>query len=177
MTTTLYDQIINQRGTMQNLMARIPGFRGYLEKATRRTADTMLREYIAGQIQQRIDNLIRIEKIILDNGGLQYMSKTRNLKGKIQLYHDKVSSATPGYSAAFSAVTVNEEELERIYAFDEAQIRYVDKLDAMLDKLKQTALQKEGLDEAIIEADDVITEAIQAFELRDDVLTNVSQSI
>lgn len=175
--STLYDQIISQRGSMENLMARIPGFRGYLEKATRRTADTMVREYIAGQIQQRIDNFIRVEKIILDNGGLQYMSKTRNLKGRMQLYHDKVATAAPGYSAAFSAVKVNEEELERVYAFDEAQIRYVDKLDAVLEKLKQAALQKEGLDEAIVSVDDIITEAIQAFELRDDVLTNLSQSI
>lgn len=175
--TTLYEQIISQRGSMENLMARIPGFRGYLEKATRRTADTMLREYIARQIQQRVDSLVRIEKIILDNGGLKYMSKTRDLKGRIQLYHDKVATAAPGYSAAFSAVKVDEPALEQVYAFDEAQIRYVDKLDAVLEKLKQAALQKDGLDEAIVEAGDVVTEAIEAFVLRDDVLTRLSQSI
>ena len=43
----LYDQIVSQRGQFERLIARIPGFRGYVDKGARRTADRMLRDQIA----------------------------------------------------------------------------------------------------------------------------------
>ena len=50
----LYDQIVSQRGSMQRLLARIPGFRGYQDKAERRNADMMLRDHIAGELAKRV---------------------------------------------------------------------------------------------------------------------------
>ena len=74
----LYDQIVGQRGTLENIVASIPGFKGYQDKQARRTADRMLREHLAQLIQQRHDRFVRIEKLILDNGGMKYMPRTRN---------------------------------------------------------------------------------------------------
>lgn len=173
----LYDKIVSQRGSLESLVARIPGFKGYHEKQARRTADRMLRDYIVGQIAQRVDRLIRIEKIILSNTGMEYMPKTRNLKGKINLYRDKIQTAAPGYSGMWAQMKIGADELDKIYAFDEAQIRYVEQFDLMLDRLEQAAMQKEGLDEAIWEFDGVVSEAISAFDLRDDVLTEFSQQV
>jgi hypothetical protein len=175
--TDLYDKIVQQRGSLEQLVARIPGFRGYQESQARRTADRLLRDHLAGQIAQRNDRLVRIEKVILSNMGMEYMPKTRNVKGKIQLYHDKVKTAAPGYSGMWAQMKIGPEELERIYSFDEAQIRYVESLDLYLDKLEQAAMQREGLDEAIWELDGAVEEAISAFSLRDDVLTDLSQSL
>lgn len=173
----LYNRIVNQRGDLENLIARIPGFKGYHEKAARRTADRMLRDHIASQVQKCIDKMVRIEKIILDNGGLAYMSKTRDVKGRIQLYHDLVATAAPKYSGMWAQMKIGPDELDQIYAFDEAQIRYPEKMDMALEKLKEAALQKEGIDEALMELDDVAVEAREAFALRDDVITNFEHSL
>jgi hypothetical protein len=56
-------------------------------------------------------------------------------------------------------------------------IRYVERIDLALDRLEQAAMSREGLDEAIWELDGVAAEAIQAFDLRDDVLTELSTKL
>ncbi|MEP7293999.1 MAG: hypothetical protein ABI835_19590 [Chloroflexota bacterium] len=173
----LYNQIVSQRGSLENLIARIPGFRGYVDKAARRTADRMVRDHIADALSQRIARMTQIETRLLDNGGLSYMSKTSRVKMKLQTYRDRVKAAAPGYSGWGEAQKVDSDALERIYSFDEALIRYAQQFDAALDTLEQSATSSEGVDAAITALDDLTTEANQAFSLREDVLTNLDKSL
>ena len=170
----LYDQIVGQRGTLENIVASIPGFKGYQDKQARRTADRMLREHLAQLIQQRHDRFIRIEKLILDNGGMKYMPRTRNAKSVLQRYRDNIELAMPKYDGMWAQMKIGAEELEKIYAFDEAQMRYLDTIDGVLDEMQNSA-SGEGLDSAIMNFETTLHEAIDAFALRDDVLTNLNQ--
>jgi hypothetical protein len=173
----LYQQIVSQRGSFENILNRIPGFSGYLDRATRRTADRMLRDYIASQLTIRINRISDIERRLLDDGGLAYMSETRSAKDNLQTFRDRVSGAAPGYSGFMESVKVDSEELERIYAFDEALIRYLDQIDEAVKKLDDAATSKTGVDEAIRGLDQLTREANEAFSLRDDVLTNLDKSL
>lgn len=173
----LYNKIVNSRGSFENLVARIPGFKGYQEKQARRTADRLLRDYIAGLVDERVRRLVRIEKLILDNGGLSYMSKTRDVKGQLQLYRDKIATAAPKYDGMWAQMKIGSDELDKIYSFDEAQITYVDRIDVELDNLQNSVTSKEGIDNAIFEFGIVLNEAIEAFNLRDDVLTELGTII
>ena len=173
----LYDQIAGQRGSVERLVARIPGFRGYTERATRRTADRMLRDFITAQIAERINRFSGIEKALLDSGGLMQMAKTKRAKTKLQTYQDRVKAAPPGYSGFFEAIKVDEEALDRLYSFDEAQIRYADKLDGALDQFDEAVKNKGNVDAAIAALDALAVEANEAFKLRDDVLTNLDKSL
>lgn len=173
----LYDQIVSQRGSFENLMARIPGFRGYIDKGTRRAADRMLRDHIADQLTQRINRLVQIELALLDNGGLGYMSKTQSAKSKLQTFRDRVQTAAPGYSGFAEAIKVDAEALERIYSFDEALIRYVGRFDEVLSALDSSVKSGEGIDGALASLDQLTIEANEAFTLREDVLTNINKSL
>ncbi len=173
----LYNQIVSQRGSIERLIARLPGFSGYVDKSTRRTADRMLRDHIADQLTQRINRFAQTERKLLDNGGLSYMSKTTNVKMKLQTYRDRVKAAASGYSGFGEAVKVDAEALERIYSFDEALIRYLDKFDEALNTFDQSVTGNEGVDAAISTLDSLTTEANEAFTLREDVLTNISKSL
>ncbi len=173
----LYDQIVRQRGSLESLIARIPGFRGYVDKGARRTADRMLRDQIADALTQRVNRFTQIEGKLLDNGGLSYMSKTSKVKSKLQTFRDRVKAAAPGYSGWGEAVKVDEEALERIYSFDEALFRYADQFDTALNTLEQNVTSGEGIDTAIAALDDLTTEANAAFALREDVLTNINKSL
>jgi hypothetical protein len=173
----LYDQIVSQRGSFENLLARIPGFRGYIDKAARRTADRMLRDHVASQLTQRISRLTQIENKLLDSNGLNLMSETANVKMKMQTFRDRVKSAAPGYSGFAEAVKVGSEELERIYSFDEALIRYADRFDEALNVLDQSVSKNEGIEAALAELGGLTNEANEAFSLREDVLTNISKSL
>ncbi|MDX2160543.1 MAG: hypothetical protein SF162_04375 [bacterium] len=179
----LYNKIVDQRGAFERLIARIPGFSGYLEKASRRTADRMMRDYVAGRVAQRVRRMADMERRLLDlKGGLLYMSKTARVKARIQLYHDKINAATPGYSGFMDAIKIEEAELERLYSFDEAQMRYVDQLDGALDKLDAAIKVQAGqaspdgalsIDDALATVEAVIEEALQAYALRDEVIAQL----
>ncbi|HVU12542.1 MAG TPA: hypothetical protein VHD90_14765 [Phototrophicaceae bacterium] len=173
----LYNQIVGERGSLENLMARMPGFSGYMDKAARRTADRMVRDHIADLLTQRINRYISIQKRVLDNGGLSSMGKMQNELIKFQTLRDRVKAAAPGYSGFGEAIKVGSEELERLYSFDEALIRYADKFDEALNTLDQNVTANEGVDSALAKLDTLIDEASQAFSLREDVLTNLSKSL
>ncbi len=172
----LYDQIIREHGKTRNFLDRIPGLRGYLDKGDRRKADRMLREHIAQQLEQRKSRFVSLEKQILQAGGMAMMSKTRDAKTKFQSYIDRVEAAAPGYSGFFAAVNVDELALEELYAFDAAQVSYVDRFDAELDALEKAINDDEGLESAIQSLYNLAEEAMRAFELREDVLTKLNQT-
>ena len=174
----LYNQIVSQRGSFENLVARMPGFKGYVDKAARRTADRMVRDHIADLLTQRISRFAQIQKKVLDNGGLSSMGKMQNVQMKMQTFRDRVkNSAAPGYSGFGEAIKIGAEELESLYSFDEALIRYTDKFDEALNALDQSVTSNQPIDEALAKLDQVTAEASEAFTLREAVLTNLSKSL
>lgn len=172
----LYDRIVSQRGQLYNLLQRIPGYKGYKEMHDRRTADMILRDHVAGELKKRLDRFASIEKSMVEDGALTLMSKTRDAKAKLQLYHDRVKAAAPGYSGFYAAIEIGEAELEKLYSFDEAQVRYLDGFDDALEKLEQAAGANESVEDAIRTVADIADEANQAFLLREDVLTNLNKT-
>ena len=173
----LYDRITSQPGSLERLLKRIPGFTGYLDKKARRTADRMLRDHIADELSKRVQRLTDIEKDLLDNGGLSYMSKTSEAKSKLQHFRDLIKTAAPGYSGIMEAIKIGPEEMEKLYSFDEALIAYADKFDGALNTLAKAVTDKTGIDEAIKGLNAISTEAIEAYSLRDDVITKLSKSV
>lgn len=173
----LFDEIVRQRGSVEDLFAKIPGFRGYLDKATRRTADRLLRDHVALQIKQRINRLAQIERTLLDAGGLDFMSKTQSVKTKLQTYHDRVLAAPGGIGGFLDAQKVEAEDLDRVYAFDEALLRYVERFDEALAALERAVAANEGVAEAIAALDSLTIEANEAFSLRDGVLSGISGAL
>jgi hypothetical protein len=173
MSSELYDKIVSERGRFEKIVASIPGFRGYHEKQARRTADRLIRDHVSDQLDQRIRRIASIERDILDGGGLSSMSKTRRAKDKLQVYRDRVATAAPKYDGMFAQVKIDNDDLDRIYAFDEAQLRYLDTIDAALDILA-AAVGTEGLNDAIEAVYGAAEEAEQAFLLRDDVILQLN---
>jgi hypothetical protein len=170
MPSELYEKIVSRRGRLESIIARIPGFKGYQEKQARRTADRLIREHIAEELDKRIARLIRAEKRILDDGGLKYMSTTRSAKTKLQTYRDRVQTAAPKYDGMWAQIKIGNDELDRIYAFDEAQLQYLEDIDAAIGGIEDAIKTPEGLTDAIDSFVVVVTEADDAFKLRDDVI-------
>lgn len=177
MGSDLYNQIVSQRGALENLIAKIPGFKGYHEKNARRQADRMIREYLGQQFDAAIDRFARIERKILDAGGLQHMSKTREVKDKMQAYTEKVKMAAPKYSSMFEEIKIDNDALDRIYAFDQAQIQYVDKFEAALDTLENAVKAQEDFGDALDAVYDVVAEAAEVFDMRDDEILRLGERL
>ncbi len=172
----LYDRITGETGTFERLLARLPGFSGYMDNKARRAADRMVRDHVADQVSERINRLVQIEKLLLDAGGLSYMSKTSGIKTRMQHYHDRVKAGAPGYSGFFAEIKIGPEQLESLYMFDEQQIRFADQFQSGLDALEQAVAGQSGIDEALAALDQMVVEANEAFSKRDDLITGLDAS-
>jgi len=169
----LYSKIVGERGSVEELVARIPGFRGYMEMTARRQADRLIREHVANQLRAQLNRLVEVEKMLLDAGGLSFMSKTRSAKTKFQTFIDRIATDAPGYSGFFDAVKVGADDLGVVYAFDLALLDYVDKFSLTLDALRDTVLRSEGIEEEIRTLDALTVEANEAYGLRENVLKGI----
>ncbi|MCD4686740.1 MAG: hypothetical protein K8S97_12460 [Anaerolineae bacterium] len=169
----LYTRIVNGRGGLENLLSKLPGFKGYVEKTARRQADRLMREHVAAKLREQLNRLAQIEKALVDAGGLKFMSDTRSAKTKFQTFIDRIATDAPGYSGFFDAVKITDEDLQVVYAFDEALLDYVEQFKVKLAALDTAVSSGEGVVEAIRELDTLTIEANEAYSLRDGVLNGI----
>lgn len=176
MSSELYNQIVSQRGSLENLVAKIPGFKGYHEKQARRSADRLLRDHLVSEVDKHIKHYNRLQNDLLDGGkGLAHMSRAREVKSKMQAYRDKVATAAPKYSAMWAQIKITEETLDRIYAFDEAQFRFLLQFEVALGEFETAINDGEGVKDAMEKVYDVAVTASDAFDMRDDEILNLGK--
>jgi hypothetical protein len=169
----LYNQIVSKRSGLEQIIAKIPGFRGYKEMSARREADRMIRDHVVKLLKEQMGRLIRVEKKLMSEGGLAAVGKTRSAKTNFQTFIDRVSTAAPGYSGFYSAKKVGPDELDKIYAFDAALIDYVDHFSKAIDAIGAAIDSKGSLDEPIAGLETLAEEANSAYAMRDNILTGI----
>ncbi len=175
--TDLYQRIVNQRSSFENLMLKVPGYKGYKDASDRRAADRMVRDHIVANLKQQMARMVDVEKKILNSGGLSQASKTREAKMKFQTFIDRVNTAMPGYAGFYDAQKVGQDELDKIYNFDAALISYADKFKDAVDALDKAAADqtnKEALPNAISALESLGNEANAAYGLRENVLHEIA---
>jgi hypothetical protein len=174
----LYNQIVSGRNGFEQLLAKLPGFKGYHDREARRQADKMLRDFLAEQIATQINRFSAAERDLLDaDGGLMFMAKTSAAKSRMQTLHDKIKAAPQGFSGFFGAIKIESEELEKLYNFDEAMVRYADELKTAVEALAAAVGDKDKTTDAIKAVERIASEGSEAYDLRDDVLTNLDKML
>jgi hypothetical protein len=134
--TDLTGQIKDQRGGFAKLLSKIPGFKGYMEKETRRDADKLVRDVVAAKFTDQADRLTELQNDLLSNGGFEYVDDVEQSAVKLRLFIDRVKTAPRGYAGVFDAVQVKEDQLDQLYNFDYQLLGEVDNLAAAIDQCR-----------------------------------------
>jgi hypothetical protein len=134
-----------ERGGLEGLFSKIPGYRGYKQKENRRAADKLLREHVAGQLDEQRRRLVELQRDMLEGGGLLMLDDMERAVTKVQKLADKIRTASYGYAGLFDAVKVEEQDLDTLYVFDEDMLAHVSNIQSAIDALG-TAMQTEGGD-------------------------------
>ncbi len=166
----LYERVSDSRSWLEKLIGKIPGYKGYKEKEMRRESDKLLRETIATQMglqRQRMDDL---QKQLISAGRFEYLDEMGNATVKLQTFIDRVQKATYGYAGLFDAVRVKEEELDKLYDFDQQLLGYSERLSDALNNLETSIIGGEGLAEAVRLVLNICAEANQTFDMREQVI-------
>lgn len=169
----LYDEIKSDQDPITKLISKIPGFKGYFEKNTRRDADKLLRDQIASKYSQLRTKVGEIQQEFASSGELMYLDDLETAAVKLQTFIDKVSHASYGYSGFFDAVKVSEEDLAKIYQFDLALIETGDEIDRAIENL-YSSIGTDGLPAAVRHLVGLTRELVSTFEQRDQVIISVS---
>ena len=172
----MYGKIEEESSVLGDLASKIPGFSGYIERSRRREADQIIRETIAARLESSRLDLSTVHQELsrdivkaIDHAEPLGRADTR-LMGLI----GKVRDAPQGYAGFFDAVKIKEDDLEKIYAFDESMMAYSDQVAVDIESL-QVAVDDEGdIDDAIRALDSTLREANQAFESRSEILSGVA---
>jgi hypothetical protein len=172
----LRDTLSDHKSGFEALVGKIPGYKGYKDKELRREADALLRDHLAKQLSQQLSRAEDVTNQMLTGPGLSQLSEMGKGNGRLQTLIDKVKTAAQGYAGFFDAVKVKEEELDRLYGFDERMVRQVDEIEAAIDAV-QAALDS-GDDSALAPAVrryvKTVSDVSAAFDSRKDTLINLA---
>lgn len=126
------------RGALESILRRIPGFKGYLDKEYRRDSDHLARTWMADRLQASKRGLDDFMRSLVDRGSLDGMTECERLRTRLDGTISRIRSAERGYSGLFDFVRVDESVLEEVYEHDLALVDEVDDVATAIEKLPQS---------------------------------------
>lgn len=120
---------------IQSGLDKIPGYKGYKDKESRRDADKQVREAVADALTRQIDILTRYNGELSAQRDFEGLAAIEPAIGQIRLLADRVRTASYGYGGIFSDNSIDESALEQLRLFDSAMLREVDALASHVSKL------------------------------------------
>jgi hypothetical protein len=163
-------RVEESKGTFRKLLARLPGFKGYLAKESRREADKMLRTYIGRQLDKQRTALQRLGAKLATAGDMDGVTALEPVRMHLQTVSDKIKTAAYGYAGFFDAATVNEKELDALYDFDNGLLTGVDAITAAVTGLT-TAAKGDASAAALDAVSAAIDDLSETWTKRSDVVT------
>jgi hypothetical protein len=159
-----------RRNILEELGARIPGFKGYLDRELRRDVDKMQRDWLAGQVDRArfaVNGKIRAWS---KAGKLDILSTAGSVEKALDRLANRIRHADYGASGFFDVVKIREAELDTIYAFDLALAEAVEYLAVQVEQLPASAD-----DDMVNRLYDAVQAADRRFDERATVFEDVTQ--
>lgn len=165
----LFDRVTSQQDVIKKLFAKIPGFKGYIERVDRRNADKLLRETISDKFQTQWTRISSIQRDLVTAGELEVLDEIEIASTRLRQFIDRVRNAAYGYSSFFESTKINEAELEKMYQYDLALVTMGDDIASAIDNL-EASIGTDGLPAAIRNLNQKAQDCIDAFNQRSELL-------
>jgi hypothetical protein len=170
---SIFDKSQSQRNGFEKLLAKIPGFKGYLNKEYRRESDKIERDLIAKAFDDAREPLRRTVQKVADSGNfdsLRCISGMDPLEKLIEKVGNRIRFADYGYSGMFDAIKVDEAALEKLYTFDLGLYEKAEQLSKRTKELPSLAGDPDALKSEIEMLTQLVREIDKEFDLREKVL-------
>jgi hypothetical protein len=171
MVDDLTEKVQGSQSGLEQLINKIPGFRGYRQKEQRRDADKLLRTYVARQYEEQLKRLGEAQYQLSSlPGGLRHMSTLERASMKLQLLIDRLKTASYGYAGLFDAIKVDEKVLDKLYDFDRGMLAGVEQLSAAVGKLADAVEAEGAVAPAISDLSKLLEALNTTFSSRQDII-------
>lgn len=172
----MYGKIADERGFFSNLISKIPGFKGYMEKGSRREADQILRDTISSRLEQSRLNLAGVQQTLSRDiiAAIDFAEPIGRADNQLMGLIGKIKDAPQGYAGFFDAVKVQEDDLERIYNFDNQMLDHAAQIDSDIAALNKAVNDGANIDAAISILNQDLKLANEIFNTRQEIISQVS---
>ena len=161
-----FGRVTGDQDPIKKLASYIPGFKGYIERENRRSADKLLRDTVARRFEEQYKRISSLQVEIIAQGNIEFVDDLEKAAIQIRTFTDKIRNATYGYSGLFDAVKINEDELAKIYAYDAAFFEIADQIKNALDNVESAIGGVEGLPATIRNLVTLARQSVTAYEQR-----------
>jgi len=144
----ILEQVTGDQDFFKKILAKIPGFKGYIERGDRRMSDKLLREKIANEFETLNQRISSLQRDLISQGGLAYVGDLEAASLKLRQFTDRVKTASYGYAGIFDAIKIKEDQLAQVYQYDNALLELADQVRSAIDNV-ETSIGTEGLQAAI----------------------------
>jgi len=171
----LYEKIKGESTGLGNLLSKIPGLDGYMERGRRREADQILRQTIASRLEEVRLELSRVHKELSRDivNAIYHAEPLGRADTAMMGLIGKINDAPQGYAGFFDAIKVKEDDLARLYAFDESMLNHVDQIGANVAALEKATRENSDIEAAIRDLDQTLQEANSTFNSRNEILKGI----
>jgi hypothetical protein len=169
----ILEQVTGQQDFFKKILAKIPGFKGYIARGDRRMSDKLLREKVADEFDTLNQRVSALQRELVDQGELAAVGSLENAAIKLRQFTDRVRTASYGYAGIFDAIKIKEEELDQVYQYDYALLELADSVRSAVDNV-ETSIGTDGQEAAIRHLTTVSQQCVEAFNKRSEVMQGIA---
>jgi hypothetical protein len=166
----LRETVSAAQGGFENLVHKIPGYKGYKDKELRREADRLLRMELAGKLEDQRRRMPELQNQLISQVQIEFLDDLERATMKLQILIDRIRVASYGYAGLFDAVKVKEKELDVLYEFDNKMLDFVDEVAADVDQVASAITAGDKIHEAIANLVGTVDQATQTWAHREEAM-------
>jgi hypothetical protein len=170
----LFQQVNDDQDIIKNLMSKIPGFKGYIERENRRASDKVLRELIAQRYEEAWKRVSSLQRDLVRSGELILVGDLESAALKLRQFADRIKTAAYGYSSFFDAVKINEDELKALYEYDLSLMNSVDVITRAIENV-ETSIGGDGLPAAVRNLISQAQDSVDLYNRRSEVFLSFGE--
>jgi hypothetical protein len=134
-------KVEGETALLEKISLAIPGFRGYKLKEMRREADRLIRDNLYRRLVGAESGLKEIFQRLVINKLMDVLDDTDRLIAKFDRVSERINHASYGYSGFFSAVKIEEDDLDTMINFDLKLVDNVKSIEAKVAQFKGDVIE------------------------------------
>lgn len=142
-------QASGERNFLERVAAKIPGYKGYLEKESRRDVDKLHREHLATLLFQLKAPINTVIQELANNRRLFEVGPIEKALQKLDKVENRIRYASYGYAGFFDAVKIREDQLDQLYHFDLSLVDQVENIKMHVQQVLAQVADAKTLKQAV----------------------------
>lgn len=166
-----YNKAMNNRGLLDRLMEKLPGYRGYIDRDARQEADRLHREFVARRLfEQKKHVRDAINEISMSGGDLMLLPRVEKINTRLDTIAQKIRTAGYGSAQFFNASAAGETELQRLHEFDLSLVDAAEEVEREVQELPKIAEDSDKLKTKLRAIMEVLDRVEEHFKKREEII-------